>query len=334
MRACAGERRKLGTQLILLAYVAYTGWDFYGWASWKYRDWSSQRGGSGMYDWHSCDWGGQCPGFYTSPECAADPAHATKECIDSARHIQYSYAKDEELCETTCPGAGNTNCGVWKKVMFDDVQQETRVEWEFGMNLQHFARWLTMGVAAFTLKDLQADEHGKLQPLVRAIIILVAAEIVIELIHVISTYQSCNDPGSNQPRPCDVGHFGDPSTPAAVRLPMRRRASFMRADAFALRSMCAMPSPPQTRLCSAKRRVTCTTSSISSARYSSTSTSSGSSVRLSCLRRLARCPAQSSAFLASSFSADPFAFCPTASFEKSVRGAAPATPAASPAEPV
>ena len=220
-------------------------YDFYGYASWKYRDWSSPRGGGGSRDWHSCDWNGQCPDFYTpQPECAADPGHTTQACIDAARHYQYSFSQHEELCEGTCIGADN--CGVWKKVMFDDVQQETRVEWMFGMDLQHFARWLTLGVAAFALKDLQKDDYSKLQPLVRAIIVLVAAEIVIELIHIISTYQSCNDPASTQKRPCDVGHYGDPA-PAVVRLAMRRRASFTCADAFALHSMCALPRTPQTR---------------------------------------------------------------------------------------
>ena len=80
-----------------------------------------------------------------------------------------------------------------------------------------------MGVGVFTLKDLHSGEYGKLQPCVRAIIILVVAEIVIELIHIITTYQSCNDPESSAPRPCDVGHYGD-TTPALVRLTMRRHS--------------------------------------------------------------------------------------------------------------
>ena len=169
----------------------------------------------GWHDWHSCTWqSGRCPDFYTGPECAQDPQHTSEDCINSARHLQWGLLRDESKCESTC--LQPTDCGVWRIVQTDDVQDETRVEWEIGINVQHFGRWLTMGVAAFALYDLHNGEHGKLQPCVRAIIILVAVEIVVELIHIISTYQSCNDPKSVAPRPCDVGHYGD-STPALVR---------------------------------------------------------------------------------------------------------------------
>ena len=202
----------------MVAYIAYCGWDLFGYASWKYRDWSSSSS-SGSHDWHSCTWAsGQCPDFYSTSDCASDPHHTTKDCVDSARRVQWSFVKDEDKCESMCLHPPTGDCGVWRKVQFDDVQAETRVEWEFGSYVQHFARWVTMGVAAFTLKDLHAGEHGKLQACVRAIIILVVAEIVIELIHIISTYQSCNDPPSVAPRPCDVGRYGDASSPALVRL--------------------------------------------------------------------------------------------------------------------
>lgn len=169
---------------------------------------------SGEHHWGKCTWAnGQCPQFKDGPECLADPA--SKDCLDEGRHAMWHASHDAAACTQVCVDpATKLNCGSFQAVIMDDTQQETMVEWTVGRDIQHFCQWVAGGVAAYTLKTIHAGGTGgteMLAPCIRAIIVLVLGTLLVELITIISSEQSCNDTDG-----VDVfTHVCDPSSTAA-----------------------------------------------------------------------------------------------------------------------
>ena len=102
------------------------------------------------HGWGKCTWtNGQCPSFTSGPICVASPG--TQECKDEGRHAMYATTHDAADCAQTCVDpAAKLNCGQYQAIIMDDVQSETRVEWEVGRDIQHFTTWVAGAVALYT----------------------------------------------------------------------------------------------------------------------------------------------------------------------------------------